>query len=120
MTKNRIYEHADNLKVAVTQPATPSSGDPVLYGQRPGVALTDEGTDGETSVRFKGAFELEAEAVDGVGNSAIAEGDILYYDSAAAIKINKDDTNGVRYGYAGPGGALVAGASGNITVILGF
>ena len=40
------------VAVECTFPATPSSGDPVLYGKLPGVALIDEDTGGNTVVCF--------------------------------------------------------------------
>lgn len=123
MAENRRRKDNSQLSVTCTQPATPVSGDPCLYGQRPGVALTSEDTDGKTTVEFDGVFNLAVEGVDGVGNSAVAGGDILYYDAAATIKINKDATNGVRFGYAGDGagGTLVAaGANGTIPVTIGY
>lgn len=124
MATNMTYADGDQLSCVCSQPATPASGDPVLFGQRPGVALTDERTDGTTSVKFSGVFELEVEGVTAAGNSAVAAGDILYYDSAATIKLNKDSTNGVRFGYAGDGsasGELVASAaSGTIPVTVGY
>lgn len=118
MATNMINARGENLLVTATEPATPSSGDPVLLGQLPAVALVDEDSDGNTSVQTVGVFDLEAEAVDNVGNNAIAAGDILYYDSAASIKINKDSTNGVRYGYALE--AIGAGSSDTIKVKLGY
>lgn len=109
----------ENLSVAVTSSETPAKSLPVLYGQRPGVALTDERADGTTTVSFKGVYLLNAEAVDDVpAADPIAAGDILYYDDAAVIKINKDATNGVRFGYADS--ALAGGSSGNVRVILGY
>lgn len=122
MALNEVFEDGDFMSVVCTQPATPASGDPVLYGQRPGVALTDEGEGGNaataTSVTFKGVHLLNVEGVTGAGNSAVAPGDILYYDAAATIKINKDSTNGVRFGYAH--GSVASAGSGVIAVIVGY
>lgn len=124
MAKNMVREKGNQLQCICSQPATPASGDPVLFGQRPGVALTAEDAAGFTTVKFDGVFNLVVEGADGVGNAAVSAGDILYYDSAATIKINKDATNGVRFGYAGDGaktGTLVAsGANGTIPVIIGY
>ncbi|ROO82587.1 uncharacterized protein DUF2190 [Actinocorallia herbida] len=100
MARNIVHEAGDALYVAVTAPATPVSGDPVLIGQIPGVAITDEQSDGKTSVLCTGVANLLVKGETTV-NAAITAGDIVYYDAAASPhKINKDNTNGVRYGYA--------------------
>ncbi|MGI5155817.1 DUF2190 family protein [Microbispora sp. CA-102843] len=117
MAKNEVFEHADRLQVACSDPAVPVSGDPVLYGQRPGVCEVSEGSDGLSSVKFSGAFTLPVKGVDGGGNSAVAEGDILYYVAADTPKLSKKNT-GVRFGYAM--GTVGSGATANITVILGY
>lgn len=122
MAKNLHKNEGRYLTGAATQPATPVSGDPVLLGQIPGVALTDEGEGGnaagEITIDTRGVYLLNVEAVDGSGNSAVAIGNILYYDSAATIKINKDATNGVRFGYAL--GTVDSAGSGVIPVKLGY
>lgn len=113
MATNIVHEDGDQIYLAVTQPATPVSGDPVLVGQLPGVALTDEQADGKTTIKTDGTAKLSVKGETTV-NAAIAAGDIVYYDSAATPhKINADSTNGVRYGYA-----LEAVASGATTTIL--
>ncbi|MGH3375991.1 MAG: capsid cement protein [Actinoallomurus sp.] len=117
MAKNVIYNDGDRLAVACTDPATPASGDPVLYGQRPGVALTSEGTDGLTSVDFKAVPNLSVKAIDGSGNSAVAEGDIIYYVSGDTPKLSKKAT-GVRFGYAM--GAVTSAATATIPVKIGY
>lgn len=122
MATNQVFDEADQLSVVCTQPATPASGDPVLFGQMPGVALTDEGDGGNaataTSVKFSGVYEFEVKGENNAGNTAIAAGDILYYDSAATVKINKDNTNGVRFGYAMA--AVDSGATATIAVRIGY
>lgn len=124
MATNMTFADGDQLSVICSAPATPGSGDPVLFGQRPGVALTDERSDGTTTVKFSGVFLLEVEGANNAGNVAVAAGDILYYDAAATVKINKDNTNGVRFGYAGDGSAsgnlVASGATGTIPVTVGY
>lgn len=117
MAKNAVYVEGDELSVVVTDPATPKSGDPVIYGQRPGVAMTDERADGTTTVDFDGVYNLSVKGVDGSGNSAVAEGDILYYVAADTPKLSKKAT-GVRYGYAK--GVITGGQTANIDVIIGY
>jgi hypothetical protein len=48
-------------------------------------------------------------------NAAVSVGDILYYDSGV---INKDSSNGVRFGYAL--GAVESGATTSILVKIGY
>lgn len=105
-------------ELTCTAPTTPASGDPVICGQIPGVALADEDAAGLTTVALDGAFDLAVEGVTGGGNSAVAAGDILYYDSAATVKINKDVTNGVRFGYAL--GTVGSAATATIPVEIGY
>lgn len=115
MATNAVYWEGSQLRVTK---AGASSGDPVLIGAAlTGVALIDTDADGKITLKRDGSFDLEVEAVDNSGASAIALGDVLYYDSGATVKINKDSTNGVRFGYA-----LEAVASGTdtIEVLLGY
>lgn len=118
MAKNIVQEHGNDLYVAVTAPATPVSGDPVLLGQLPGVALTDEQADGKTSIKTNGTATLLVKG-ETTTDAAIAAGDIVYYDAAATPhKINKDNTNGVRFGYALE--AVASGATATILVKIGY
>jgi predicted RecA/RadA family phage recombinase len=117
MAKNRIYADKNRQSVACTDPTTPASGDPVLFGQRPGVALTSEDSAGNTSVQFDGVFNLSVKGVDGSGNSAVASGDILYYVTADTPKISKKAT-GVRFGYAH--GTVSGGGTATIAVAIGY
>lgn len=119
MATNRVYERGCQIPLACTAPTTPSSGDPVLFGQLPGVALTDEDTvTGLTTVQTDGVFDLSVKGENNAGNVAVTAGDILYYDSAATVKINKDNTNGVRFGYALED--VTSGATATIKVKIGY
>lgn len=117
MAKNQVFDRARRLQVAATHPTTPASGDPVRYGQRPGVCLVSEGSDGLASVQFEGEFTFSVKGVDGAGNSAVAEGDILYYVDADTPVLSKKNT-GVRFGYAAA--AVTSGATATIPVIIGY
>lgn len=99
MAKNQVFEEGDHLSLVPTDPATPKSGDPVVVGQIPGVALTNARADGTTSVCTEGIFKLSVKGVDGSGNAAVAVGDELFYVAADTPKLSKKAT-GVRYGYA--------------------
>ena len=112
-----------------SQPALPSlqsyvvvaggsaSGDPVLFGQLPGVALTSERADGTTTIKTNGTATLSVKGHDGTANAAIAAGDLVYYNSAATPKLNVN-TAGVRFGYAMA--AVSSGATATIEVKLGY
>lgn len=117
MAKNRRFADGRQLSVVCTAPAVPASGGPVLFGQRPGVALENERTDGTTSVDFGGVYDLPVTAINDVpANVAVAAGDILYYDATLArLDVGP---NGVRFGYAKE--AVVAGATTTIEVIVGY
>lgn len=118
MALNQVYDHGDQFAVVCSAPATPASGDPVIVGQIPGVALIAEGADGLTTVKFNGVYEFLAKG-ETTTDAALSVGDIVYYDSAATPhKINKDSSNGVRFGYALD--ALASGASGTIRVKIGY
>lgn len=123
MATNVIYEDGDQLVCAPTEnvgAATVASGDPVVVGQRPGVALTDAddtiANGGECTVKFKGVIEHIVEGKDGAGNAAVAEGDIVYLDAG---KLNVDGTNGIRYGYA-LGAVASGGTTTAIQVAIGY
>lgn len=118
MAKNRVRINGRYISKAATQPATPASGDPVLVGQIPGVALIAEETDGDVTVDTAGVYNLSVGGETNAGaGSAVAVGDILYYDSAATPKINKD-TTGVRFGYAL--GTVASAGTGTIPVKVGY
>lgn len=121
MAKNVILENGDQVAVACTDPAVPVSGDPVLYGQMPGVALTNEDANGKTTVKRNGKASFQVKGVTTSGaNSAVAEGDILYYVPGNTPKLSKavGDTGAVRFGYAA--GTVTAGSTATIEVLIGY
>lgn len=129
MAKNRIFEHGTQLTVAPTDGpnATVQSGDHVVVGQIPGVALTD-GSDtiangGTASVQFDGVFDLPVNAWDtslnagAGGGDAVAAGDIIYFDPASGLlRPNSANAGAVRFGYALE--AAAAAASGTATTTI--
>lgn len=116
MAKNIIFEDGDQIAVAATNPATPASGDPVILGQLPGVALIAEGSDGLTTIKTNGVATLSVKGTSG-SDAAIAAGDIVYYVSANTPKLSVT-TSGVRFGYALE--AVVSGATTTIRVKIGY
>ena len=118
MAKNEVFRDADRLQVACSDPTTPVSGDPVVYGQRPGVCeVSEDAATGLASVKFSGEFTFSVKGIDGSGNSTVAEGDILYYVSGDTPKLSKKAT-GVRFGYAA--GGVTSAATATIPVIIGY
>lgn len=109
MATNRIYEAGKFLALAATYPATPSSGDPVLVGLLPGVAVTDEdSTTLKTSIDFgPSVYDLSVVASHG----AIAAGDTVFASQASPIVLSNDPEGGVPFGTA-----LEAIASGTATI----
>lgn len=99
MATNRIFEDGRKLALAATAPTTPASGDPVLVGQMPGVALTDERSAGDTSIDFEGVYDLSVKAVDGAGNTTIAVGDAIYY-TAGDTPVLSAKSSGTLFGHA--------------------
>lgn len=96
-----------------------TSNDPVMIGGIAGVALVDrsEEVTGKASILLHMHIaDLSVEATDADGNNAVALGDRIYYDSAATIKLNKDNVNGVPYGYALE--AITAGSDDTINVLV--
>lgn len=116
--KNYISE-GKFLNAVCSHPAAPNSGDPVLVGQIPGVAVTDEGDGGnastKTTVCTKGIFDLTVEGTDASGNKAVGVGDKVYYDTAGDPVLSVDASK-VFFGYALE--AVESAASAVIKVLL--
>lgn len=118
MAKNVEYMWTESAPLVCTSPTTPASGDPVLCGQIPGVALTDKDTNNLNTVALNGAFRLSVKGENNSGNSAVAVGDILYYEAGQTPPVNKDNVAGVRFGYALA--AVTSGATATIAVRIGY
>jgi predicted RecA/RadA family phage recombinase len=116
MATNIIYHPGDAIPVTVSDPATPASGDPVRAGSMPGVALNDEESGGTTAVLFDCVADLNVNAVNQAGNSAVAVNDKIYYTDADTIKLSKKNT-GYFFGIALE--AISSGSSGTINVAVG-
>ena len=114
MAKNMVHTPGNQLQVTL---ADVKSGDPVVAGQIPAVALIDTQADGTTVVKADGVFTLSVKGVDGSGNKAIAVGDIVYFTSGDTPKLGVK-TAGVRFGYALE--AVTSGATKTIKVKIGY
>lgn len=122
MATNEILPYSKSRDLTCSDPASPTSGAPVVCGQIPGVALRDEypaghPLAGKTPVAEDGVYDLSVKGVDGSGNSAVAVGDILYYVAADTPKLSKKAT-GVRFGYALE--AISSGSTDTINVEIGY
>lgn len=120
MATNQVYEYGDQFTVPAAQvdePASPESGDALLIGVMPAVALTDpyDDTDGVStiSVKTNGVYEFAVEAEGG----AIAYGDRLYYD-AGDEGLNNSASGNTSWGYAL--GTVDNAATAVIPVKIGF
>lgn len=122
MAKNIVDRAADRIAVVVTDPATPASGDPVVAGQLPGVALTNKNTtDNLTTVQTNGSALLSVKGVTtAAAGSAVAVGDIIYYVPGNTPKLSKavGDAGAVRFGYALA--TVGSGSTATIEVKLGY
>lgn len=116
MAADRNLQYGRFITGAATDPATPASGDPVILGQIPGVALIDENTDGNTVIDTGGVYNLSVKGTNGA-NTAIAAGDIIYYVAANTPKLSVTNT-GVRFGYALD--PVSSGATTTIRVKVGY
>lgn len=92
---NRVKESANRLALPV--PDGTVSGDPLVLGALPCVAVTDqdEWTEGEASVQTDGSWRYPVVGDDGAP-AAIEVGDIIYLDSG----VLSSDDSGDRFGYA--------------------
>jgi predicted RecA/RadA family phage recombinase len=120
MATNRVFEHGRQFEANVSAVTGTGAGgkvlpgDPVVIGQLPAVALTAEDADGMATIQTDGVFNLLVKG-ETTTNAAVSIGDIVYFDSD---KLNKDNTNGVRFGYALE--AVSSGATTTIRVKVGY
>jgi predicted RecA/RadA family phage recombinase len=92
-------------------------GDPVVVGDLVGVATKSAGDVTDLiAVRHCGVFNLPVVAKNGATNTAVAPGTVIYIDPATCI-LSLDATK-TRFGYALANGAINAGATGNIDILL--
>ncbi len=118
MAKNIRFRPGDAISVVATDPAIPASGDPIMVGQIPGVALKNELADGTCSAILECVADLSVKGViTGPANQAIAAGDLLYYTAGHTPKLDKD-VGGIRYGYALD--AVTSGSTATIRVKVGY
>jgi hypothetical protein len=137
MATNRRYAGSNNVwpNVKVTaQTASRTSNhalanDPVVCGQKAGVALDDADSNGLTRMQVDGIFSLLVAGIDSSGTSGadanvtVLGGDIVYFDPAKTPPVSKR-AGGIRFGYAaGNAGATLVSSGATTTeidVAIGF
>lgn len=98
MATNRRFSMGSPLSLTVPSPTV--SGDPVVLGTLPGVAITSyDAETGKATCALEGVWDLSVKAINGGGNSAVAPGDAIYYVAADTPKLSKK-TTGVFFGHA--------------------
>ena len=107
------YKHGKNIDIPVASGTV--AGDFVVVGLIKGVAQIDRQSDGTASITREGSHVFTSKGVNASGNSAIAVGDAIYFNSGATPKYNKD-AGGVLIGYALS--ALASGSTGDVEVLL--
>ena len=116
MATNMVHDPGNQIEVVQ---AGRTSGDPMVIGQIPGVALTSsEATTNKVTMKTDGVFNLSVKGENNAGNIAVAVGDILYYEAGQVPPVNKDNVAGVRFGYALD--IVAIGATTTIRVKIGY
>lgn len=91
MALNRVFADAKNVSLPV--PPGTKSGDPLVIGGLPCVALIDRAADGTATCDTGGAYAFDVTG----GSGGPAAGDVVYLQNDGSID---DDTGGQRFGYA--------------------
>jgi predicted RecA/RadA family phage recombinase len=115
LAKNRVREKATRLALPV--PDGTKSGDPLVIGSLPCVAVVDKGawTTTDASVQTDGSWSFNVIGANSGGNAAIAVGDKLYLQANGTINA---DSGGKYFGYAlGP---VNSGATTKTEVKVGY
>lgn len=104
--------------LALTVGASVAARHPVVVGKFHGITLTATESTGTTtaSVATKGVFDLSVKAINDSGNSAVAVGDIVYYDADDNPHLSKKATSNSAFGVALE--AVTAGQTATIRVKL--
>jgi hypothetical protein len=97
MASNEIFKDAEQLQLTVG--ASVAARTPMVVSDLPVMTLTATGSSGTTvaTCLLKGVVEVSVHGYGASANAAVAQGDIIYYDST---ELNVDSSNGVRWGYA--------------------
>lgn len=111
----------DGLQINCTVPSGTVSGDPVVINGLPGIAVTTRDSSGYAVVDFTPGkiWNLACKGIDNDGNSAIAEGDELFWTSGDTPKLSKKKSGSFwgRAIAATPGGSTTLVSAGATTTI---
>lgn len=113
MSKNKVQE-GKHLTMDVGSDLL--SGAPIVIGGIAGVLMHDADTTTHiATIDTEGVYDLSVKGVDGVGNSAVAIGDAIYWTVGDTPQLNKKAT-GALFGYALE--AVTSGSTATINVLL--
>lgn len=120
MATNRKREDGRKMSITLTHPTSVSSGEPCRVENATCVALTDERTDGKTTVDFGPAvYDLSVKAEDDDGNSPVVIGQQLFYvdaDVGSGTGYLNKKVSGYFYGFAME--AINTGVTSTINVLI--
>lgn len=114
MANNRTRLFGKRVSLVITDGGV-AAGDPALCGQLAGVVENAKDANNNAVLVREGVYNLSVKGVNGGGNTAVAQGDKLYYVTGDTPKIS-EKTTGVFIGWAK--GTLTSGSTGTIEVIL--
>ena len=123
MALNRKYPQANLTLPLLPVGSGVVSGDPIVFGTLPAVALIDRRADGKATSQKDGILVMSVAAIDDSGvsaadaNSAVAIGDKIYYDSGDTPMLSKR-TDGIFWGIALS--TLTTGTTGDVDVQCGW
>jgi predicted RecA/RadA family phage recombinase len=128
MAKYRLFAGA-NLTLPLTKATAQTaartsngalSGDPVVIGQIPGVALIDADSSQKTVVQYDGVFDLLVAGKDASGSpgdNSVLGGEAVYFNKDHTPPLDVDP-GGILFGYAvGDAGVELVAAGSNTTRI---
>jgi predicted RecA/RadA family phage recombinase len=95
MAKNRIY--AECHEVSLPVPEGTKSGDALVIGDLPCVALVDRRADGKATVQTDGGYKFSVEGKNKAGNTKIEAGQKVYLKGG---KLGANNEEGKFFGYA--------------------
>lgn len=94
MAKNRVFSKADKLSLPV--PEGTVSGQPLVIGDLPAVAVTDRDASGKASLQFDGGWKLTVKGKNKAGNTKIEVGQKVFMKGN---ELNANNEEGKFFGY---------------------